>query len=59
MAERADTFNGIFRKSARAYFNGNLKTSNFDKLNPDRKYTKKYLDQMMEEAKASQGKEKK
>lgn len=53
MAERLDTFNGIIRKSARAYFKGDLEFKEFEKLNPDRKYTKKYLDAILEEAKAN------
>lgn len=53
MAERLDTFNGIFRKSAREYFKGSLEFKEFEKLNPDRKYTKKYLDAILDEAKAS------
>jgi len=51
MAERSDTFNGLFRKSARSYFKGSLELKEFEKLNPDRKYTKKYLDAILDEAK--------
>lgn len=53
MAERSDTINGIMKKSARAYFDGSLNLKEFDKLHPDRKYTKKYLDAILDEAKAS------
>ena len=51
MAERSDTFNGLFKKSARSYFSNDFEMKEFSKLNPDRKYTKGYLDKILEEAK--------